>query len=68
MKKFIIFVFLLIFITIGYSLYGWKGSLFFIFIFFTSSLLSEVLFWKKMRKEGKKDLIDIIIDKLKKSP
>jgi hypothetical protein len=31
-----------------------------------TGILLEFLYWRKARKEGKKDLIDILIAKLKK--
>lgn len=30
------------------------------------AVLLEILYWRRARKEGKKDLIDILSDKLKK--
>ena len=68
MKEIIFSIFLCFFSVIGYLLYEWKGFLLFTFtfIFISASFFSEVFFWKDKRKNGKKDITDLLIDKLKK--
>jgi hypothetical protein len=68
MKRIIIFILSLLISLIGYLFFEWKGVILFLFIFISASFFSEVFFWRSARKKGKKDLIDIIIDKLKNCP
>ncbi|MBL4887403.1 MAG: hypothetical protein JKZ03_02915, partial [Flavobacteriaceae bacterium] len=52
----------------GYLVDGWKGVIIISLIMISSSILSELFFWKKARKKGAKDLMDIIINFFNKTP
>jgi len=59
-KKIILLLLLAIVALFGYLMIGWKGVFIISPIFLLISILSELLYWKKARKKGNNDLIDVI--------